>query len=91
MKRTVISLITVVMLVMTMLPTDIAVARGHGDRGPAATNETGESPLVADFDFSVCSSCSRSTDISVTFTDKSSGGVGPYAYDWDFGDGSNST
>jgi hypothetical protein len=61
-----------------MLPANIALARGHRERVPTATNETAinetsESPLVADFDFSVCPSCSRSTGISVTFTDNSSG------------------
>jgi PKD repeat protein len=106
MKRTVISLITVVMLIMMMLPADIVAAREHVGHGQTATNETTAnqtaisetaknetigSPLVADLDFSVCSSCSRSTDISVTFTDKSVGGVKPYEYYWDFGDGSNST
>ena len=90
MKRMVICLLTVVMLVMMMLPADIAVARGPGHRIPTATNETTES-LVADFDFSVCPSCSRGTRISVTFTDNSAGGVKPYKYAWDFGDGSNST
>jgi len=40
MKRTIFSLVIVVMLIMTMLPTDIAVARGHRDRSPTATNET---------------------------------------------------
>jgi hypothetical protein len=87
MKRIIISLLTVVMLIMMMLPTDIAVARGHGGHDPAATNETIES-LVADFVFDIpeCSSCS-----GIIFTDKSAGGVEPYSYYWDFGDGSNST
>ncbi|MGA2670383.1 MAG: VWA domain-containing protein, partial [Dehalococcoidia bacterium] len=90
MKRTIISLVTVVMLVMMMLPTDIAMARGPGAGGQTATNETAtnvtiESPLVADFIFYIpaCSSCS-----GITFTDKSTGGVKPYKYNWDFGDGS---
>ncbi|MFC1927208.1 PKD domain-containing protein [Chloroflexota bacterium] len=87
MKRTIISLITVVMLVMMMLPADIAAARGGRGHGPTATNETIES-LVADFVFDIpeCPLCE-----GVTFTDRSSGGVPPYTYDWDFGDGSNST
>ncbi len=97
MKRTIISLVTVVMLVMMMLPTDIAMARGQGWNNQTATNGTFsnsspksflKSPLVAGFIFyiPVCSSCS-----GITFTDKSSGGVKPYKYNWDFGDGSNST
>ncbi|MGQ9546749.1 MAG: PKD domain-containing protein, partial [Dehalococcoidia bacterium] len=44
------------------------------------TNITVEAPLVADFDFNnVC--CCHNT----TFTDKTTGGKTPYAYDWDFG------
>ena len=87
MKRTIIALLTVVMLIMMMLPTDIAVARGHGGHGPTATNETTES-LIADFTFDIptCPFCA-----GITFTDKSSGGALPYTYCWDFGDGSNST
>jgi PKD repeat protein len=75
------------MLVVMMLPTDIAMARGPGAGGPTATNQTIES-LVADFIFYIpaCSSCS-----GITFTDKSTGGVKPYKYNWDFGDASTST
>ena len=96
MKRIIISLITVVMLIAMMLPADIAMARGHGDRGPTATNQPSESQtseygvtaLVADFVFDVpeCPLCE-----GVTFTDKSTGGVGRYKYDWDFGDGGSSS
>jgi len=71
MKRMIISLITVVMLVMMMLPADIAVVMGQG---------------AFDFDIPDCPLCK-----GITFTDKSSGGVEPYTYYWDFGDGSNST
>jgi PKD repeat protein len=87
MKRTIIALLTVVMLIMMMLPADIAVAKEHKGQGPAATNETTES-LMADFTFDIptCPFCA-----GITFTDKSSGGVLPYAYYWDFGDGNNST
>ena len=100
MKRIVICLLTVVMLVTMMLPADIAMARGHGLHNQTGTNRTASSSspkssvrsaLVADFDFSVCSSCSARTSISVTFTDKSTGGLKPYKYAWDFGDGTNST
>jgi len=75
------------MLIMMTLPADIAAARGGRGHGPTATNETIES-LVADFVFDIpeCPLCE-----GVTFTDRSSGGVPPYTYDWDFGDGSNST
>ena len=87
MKRTIISLITVVMLIMMTLPADIAAAKGGRGHGPAATNETIES-LVADFVFDIpeCPLCEV-----VTFTDRSGGGEPPYTYSWDFGDGSNST
>jgi PKD repeat protein len=87
MKRTIIALLTVATLVMMMLPADIEAARGGRGHGPAATNETIES-LVADFDFDIpeCPLCE-----GVMFTDRSSGGASPYTYDWDFGDGSNST
>lgn len=100
MKRIVVCLLSVVMLVAMMLPTDIAMARGPGSHNQTATNRTASSSspkssvrsaLVADFDFSVCSSCSASTSISVTITDKSTGGLKPYKYAWDFGDGTNST
>src|SRR4030042_493582 len=100
MKRMVICLLSVVMLVAMMLPADIAMARGHGLHNRTATDRTASSsspksfvrsPLVAHFDFSVCSSCSAGTSISVTLTDKSTGGLKPYKYAWDFGDGTNST
>jgi PKD repeat protein len=92
MKRIIICLLSVVMLVTMMLPADTALARGRGGGMPTANNETTiESPLTANFDYSVCSSCSRGLRISVTFTDKSAGGVKPYKYAWDFGDGSDST
>jgi len=84
MKNRIFSLIIVVMLVMMMLPADIVVARGHGGHGPGATNETNEATLVADFVFDdpECPLCE-----GITFTDQSSGGIGRYTYDWDFGDG----
>ena len=92
MKRIVICLLSVVMLVTMMLPADITLARGRGGGMPRANNETTiESPLAANFDYSICSSCSRGSRISVTFTDKSRGGAEPYRYTWDFGDGRNST
>jgi len=97
MKNRIISLIIVVMLICMMLPADIAMARSHRVHGPGATNETqtatietNESSLVvdlvADFDFNVpeCPLCE-----GITFTDKSTGGVKPYEYYWDFGDGSS--
>ena len=92
MKRIVVCLLSVVMLVAMMLPADIALARGRGGGMPTANNETAiELPPSANFDYSICSSCSRGSRISVTFTDKSTGGTEPYRYSWDFGDGSNST
>jgi hypothetical protein len=59
MKKLVICLLSVVMLVTMMLPADIAAARGWRSNSQTATNETAinqtnESPLIADFDFSVC-------------------------------------
>jgi PKD repeat protein len=94
MKRIIFSLLSVVMLVMMMLPADIAMARGPGWHNQTATNVTShhsslksfpKSPLVADFIFYIpaCSACS-----GITFTDKSTGGVKSYKYAWDFGDGS---
>lgn len=87
MKRIIFSLLSVVMLVMMMLPAGIPVVMVGGNN-QTATNETIESPLVADFDFDIpdCPLCK-----GVMFVDKSSGGVKPYTYYWDFGDGSNST
>lgn len=87
MKKIIISLLGVIMLVTMMLPADIAAARGRGEWGPTATNRTTES-LVAEFVFDVptCSSCA-----GITFTDRSTGGIKPYTYDWGFGDGGNST
>ncbi|TET40931.1 MAG: PKD domain-containing protein, partial [Dehalococcoidia bacterium] len=96
MKRIIISLLTLVALIAVTLPVGIPVAMGAGGN-QTATNETviietDASPLVADFDFSVCYFCSLSAHIKVTFTDESSGGAKPYkSWYWDFGDGSNST
>ena len=92
MRRIVVCLLSVVMLVTMLLPADTVVAKAHRGRMPTANNETAaESPLVASFDYSMCNSCSRGTGITVTFTDKSTGGAEPYRYNWGFGDGINST
>jgi uncharacterized repeat protein (TIGR01451 family) len=45
-------------------------------------------PLVADFDIDFPSHCYCTT---VQFTDATTGGVKPYTYTWDFGDGNSST
>src|SRR5882762_5557381 len=45
-------------------------------------------PLTVDFSFSPSS---PSTGQSVSFTSVVSGGIGPYTYAWDFGDGGTST
>lgn len=54
----------------------------------AAGCAPGGAPLVADFAFDVpeCPSCT-----GITFTDRSTGGVQPFTYLWDFGDGNHSS
>ncbi len=86
MRRAIVSILTVIMLVVMILPVDIAVARGRGVNTAAAANATAiESPLAAGFDFELdCSVCGSKT---VRFTDRTTGGTEPYQYDWDFGDG----
>jgi PKD repeat protein len=102
MRKIIFCLVSVVMLVLMTLPAGVPAVLGQGATNQTATNETAtnetvinetatngtiESSLVADFDFSVVPSLWHSTRISVTFTDESTGGIGRYAYDWDFGDG----
>jgi PKD repeat protein len=93
MKKIIFSLLTVVVLIFMAVPTGIPVVMGQGVGNETTTNQTAtnvtiQSPLVADFDFDIpdCPLCE-----GIAFTDRSSGGVEPYTYDWDFGDGSNST
>ena len=91
-RRIMICLLSVVMLITMLLPADTVAARARGGRMPTASNGTAiESPLLPDFDYSICSSCSRGGGITVTFTDKSRGGARSCRYIWGFGDGSNST
>ncbi|WP_165569393.1 PKD domain-containing protein, partial [Flavobacterium suncheonense] len=42
-------------------------------------------PLAVEFDYTVCTNGNQST---VTFNDETSGGIAPYSYSWNFGDGS---
>jgi len=49
-------------------------------------NITVTTPLVADFDFNNVCYCNNTI-----FTNNTTGGVKPYTYDWDFGDGNSTT
>jgi hypothetical protein len=68
--------------------TCIAVALALGAALLATACPLSERPLTADFAFDVpeCLSCT-----GVTFIDKSAGGVQPFTYAWDFGDGGHSS
>jgi uncharacterized repeat protein (TIGR01451 family) len=68
--------------------THMAAALALGAALLATACPLGEQPLTADFAFDVpeCLSCT-----GVTFMDKSAGGVQPFTYAWDFGDGSHSS
>jgi PKD repeat protein len=95
MKKWIFVLVGALLLVPMVLPSSIPEVLGRALHNQTATNQTAinvtnESPLIADFDSSVCPLCSSATRISVAFTDQSTGGRGRYGYKWDFGDGSTS-
>jgi PKD repeat protein len=52
------------------------------------TNIVLKAPLIANFSYLACNNGSSS---AVTFTSSATGGAGPYAYSWNFGDGTTST
>ncbi|ESU25432.1 hypothetical protein FSS13T_16650 [Flavobacterium saliperosum S13] len=45
-------------------------------------------PLAVEYTYTVCASANQAT---VTFTNETSGGITPYSYLWNFGDGTTST
>jgi PKD repeat protein len=83
-KKVIFPLLSVVVLIAMVLTVGSPILVPTVDSG----NKMMGQPLVADFAFDLpdCPCCK-----SIMFTDKTTGGVEPYSYDWDFGDGEHST